>query len=262
MKELLKKVAARVARTAPVRSAVVHLVWPSIVGCISQEIQPDVPSATGLIEAMAWKNHAYLVQWEELASGTNCCNGRLQCDRKTRAVMLDISLAAIQSQAGDVFEFGVSSGESFLEFLDRCPDRQSYGFDSFAGIPEDWWTRPKGAFAAPPPHFTNPSGHLVKGWYDESVPRFFRDWNGFIALLHIDCDLYSSTATALRYALDRCGPNTVVLFDEYYNYPGFAGHEWLAWREARAERGIRAKCIAYDGRRAAFQIIAMQKQEL
>jgi hypothetical protein len=89
-----------------------------------------------------------------------------------------------------------------------------------------------------PPQFTNPNGHLIKGWYDESAPRFFRDWKGSIALLHIDCDLYSSTAIAFRYALDHCGHETVVLFDEYYNYPGFAGHEWLAWREAKDEHGI------------------------
>jgi hypothetical protein len=111
-----------------------------------------------------------------------------------------------------------------------------------------------------PPQFTNPNGHLIKGWYDESAPRFFRDWKGSIALLHIDCDLYSSTAIAFRYALDHCGHETVVLFDEYYNYPGFAGHEWLAWREAKDEHGILARCIAYDGRRAAFQITTTQGQ--
>jgi hypothetical protein len=260
MKEFLKKVAARVANWAPVRSAVVHLVYPNIVRCISQEIRADVSSDTGFIEAMAWKNHAYLVMWEELAPGENCCQGPLRSDRETRSRMLDIVLEAIQSRAGDVFEFGVAAGESFLQFLDRCPNRQIYGFDSFEGIPEDWWTRPKGTFAAPPPQFTNPNGHLIKGWYDESAPRFFRDWKGSIALLHIDCDLYSSTAIAFRYALDHCGHDTVVLFDEYYNYPGFAGHEWLAWREAKDEHGILARCIAYDGRRAAFQITTTQGQ--
>jgi Methyltransferase domain len=259
MKQFLKELAARVARSAPIRSAVVHLVYPNVVRCISGEIRPDVPSDTGLIEAMAWKNHAYLVMSEELASGTNCCHGPLKCDYGTRQRMLDIVLAAIQSRAGDVFEFGVASGDSFLQFLDRCPNRQVYGFDSFEGLPEEWWTRPKGTFAAQPPEFTNPNGHLIKGWYDESVPRFFRDWTGSIALLHIDCDLYSSTTTSLGYALDHCGANTVVLFDEYYNYPGFAWHEWLAWKEAKEDRSIVAKCLAYDGRRAAFQIKTLQE---
>jgi hypothetical protein len=140
---------------------------------------------------MAWKNHAYLVMWEELAPGTNCSQGPLKSDRETRLRMLDIVLEAIQSCAGDVFEFGVSSGESFLQFLDRCPDRQIYGFDSFEGIPEDWWTRPKGTFAAPPPQFTNPNGHLVKGWYDESLPRFLA-----IGMAPLPC--YTSTATFIH----------------------------------------------------------------
>jgi hypothetical protein len=259
MKQLLKKIAARVARSAPVRGAVNHLVYPNIVRCISGEIRPDVPSETGWIEAMAWKNHAYLVLSEELVSGTNCCDGPLKHDAQTRRRMLDVVLAAIQTQAGDVFEFGVAAGDSFLQFLERCPNRQIYGFDSFEGLPEDWWTRPTGTFAAAPPQFAHPNGHLVKGWYDESVPRFFRDWTGSIALLHIDCDLYSSTTTSLRYGLNRCGVNTVVLFDEYYNYPDFARHEWLAWKEAKQARGIVAKCLAYDGRRAAFQIEAIQE---
>jgi hypothetical protein len=46
----------------------------------------------------------------------------------------------------------------------------------------------------------------------------------------------------------------IILFDEYYNYPDFAQHEWLAWREIRSRYRIVAPCVAYDGRRAAFQI--------
>jgi hypothetical protein len=169
--------------------------------------------------------------------------------------LFDVVLPAIESVPGDILEFGVSSGESFLMFLERCPARQVFGFDSWEGLPEQWWTRPKGTFAAVPPQFTSSNGHLVKGWYNESVPPFFRDWSGVIALLHIDCDLYSSTAIAFRYALPRCGPGSVVLFDEYYNYPGFAEHEYLAWRQAREEFGITAQCIGFDGRRAAFRIL-------
>ncbi len=81
-----------------------------------------------------------------------------------------------------------------------------------------------------------------------------RSQSSHIAILHIDCDVYSSTAVVFQHALPYSGPGTVVLFDEYWNYPMFAEHEWLAWRRARAEWCIVAQCIGYDGRRAAFRI--------
>lgn len=250
----LKKLAARAANTRLVRSLIVHLVYPTIVRCLSDEISEDVDSPSGLVEAFGWKAHALAVKNEELTGGKNCCGEKSQSTPESRARLLDVVLENAARQPGDVFEFGVASGDSFLTFLERCPNRHVWGFDSWEGLPEEWWTRPKGSFAAAPPRFSNPNGHLIQGWYEESVPRFFRNWSGRIAILHIDCDLYSSTSTVFQYVLQHCGPGTVVLFDEYWNYPGFAGHEWLAWRRACAEWSIGAPCVGYDGRRAAFQI--------
>jgi Methyltransferase domain len=254
MIQWLKRLAARIANTRLVRSLVVNLVYPTIVRCLLAEVQPDVNSLSGLVEAFGWKTHSLLVKSEELADGRNCCGERSESTRESRARLLDVVLESAASVPGDVFEFGVASGDSFLTFLERCPERQVYGFDSWEGLPEQWWTRPKGTFAAAPPEFTNANGHLVKGCFNETAPPFFRDYRGHIAILHIDCDLYSSTATALQHAIPCCGPGTVVLFDEYWNYPMFADHEWRAWRRARAECCIVAQCIGYDGRRAAFRI--------
>ena len=257
MKQALKKMAERIAAWPIIRSTVVHLVYPNVVRCMLQEIRPDEMPDAGVVGAISWKAHSYLVLNEELSSGQNCCQEEWRSDRNTREKILAIVLETIAGNPGDIFEFGVSAGESFLYFVEHCPDRQVYGFDSFEGLPEDWWSRPKGTFAAAAPQLTRTNGHLVKGWFDQSVPEFFSRWTGRIALLHIDCDLYSSTATAFQYAIEFCAPGTVVLFDEYFNYPGFAQHEWRAWRERRAERGIKAKCIAFDGRRAAFQILEL-----
>jgi hypothetical protein len=254
MKQRLKRIVAGIANTRVVRSVVFHLIYPTIVKCLLADVPPDEDSPTGVVEAFGWKAHALLVKNEELVDGKNCSGIRSESTRESRARLLDVVLENAACLQGDVFEFGVASGESFLTFLERCPDRQVYGFDSWEGLPEDWWTRPKGAFASAPPIFNNPNGHLVKGWYNESAPDFFRVWHGQIAILHIDCDLYSSTATVFQHALPYCRPGTVVLFDEYWNYPTFAEHEWLAWRRARAEYSIAAECIGYDGRRAAFRI--------
>jgi hypothetical protein len=254
MKQHLKNIAAQVAETQFIRSVVVHLIYPTILRALHGEIRADINSPSGLIEAMSWKTHAYLTKSEELAGGKNCCPETSDSTWESREQLFQVVLDEIESMTGDIFEFGVSTGKSFLTLLERCPDRQVYGFDSWEGIPEDWWTRPKGSFSAEMPQFSNLNGHLVKGWYDETVPRFFSEWKGSIALLHIDCDLYSSTATVFQHALRHCHSGTVVVFDEYYNYPGFAEHEWRAWCQARTEWSITAKCIAYDGRRAAFRI--------
>ena len=254
LKAALKPLMNRLAAWQPIRSAVLHLVYPNIVRALLDEVQPDTPSPSGVVEAWAWKIHSQILRSEEMADGENCAEDGMRCDANTRRRILDVVAQHLIQVPGEIFEFGVSSGESFLEFLNRFPARHVYGFDSFEGLPEDWWTRPKGTFAAEPPRFTSPYGHLIKGWYNESAPSFFSGWTGVIALLHIDCDLYSSSAIAIGHAIKYCVPGSVVLFDEYYNYPGFESHEWRAWREARALYAISARCIAYDGRRAAFVI--------
>jgi hypothetical protein len=254
VKNTLKRLAARFAAWQPVRSAVIHLVYPNIVRALFQEVQADKESPTGLVETWGWKIHSVIVRSEELASGQNCGTEKSSCDIETRSRILDVVMRTIAVVPGDICEFGVAAGDSFLEFLRRVPDRQVYGFDSFEGLPEDWWTRPKGTFASSPPNVLSPNGHLVKGWFDRTVPEFFSKWTGRIALLHVDCDLYSSSKVVFRHSLQYCAPGTVVLFDEFYNYPGFEDHEWRAWNEAKAAYEIRAECVAYDGRRAAFRI--------
>jgi hypothetical protein len=255
MKKTLKAWTARVAGSKPVRSFVANLVYPTIVRCLHAEIQTDVVSPSGLAEAFAWKSHAYLVLNEELRlTGRDCSSGNMRCDRETRAAIIDVVMEHIKTVEGDILEFGVYQGESVRAFASRCPERQVFGFDSFEGLPESWWTRPKGTFKTDVPTFEQVNVTLVKGFFDESVPRFLEEWKGNVSLLHIDCDLYESTRLCLLPLLRRCHVGTVVLFDEYYNYSDFASHEWLAWREAKDLYGILAPCIAYDGRRAAFRI--------
>jgi hypothetical protein len=52
-----------------------------------------------------------------------------------------------------------------------------------------------------------------------------------ISLLHIDCDLYSSTRTVLEQIGGLLLPGSIVVFDEYLNYHGWKNHEFKAWQE-------------------------------
>ncbi len=81
---------------------------------------------------------------------------------------------------------------------------------------------------------------LVVGWFDQTLPGFLAERPGEpVALLHVDCDLYSSTRTVFSQLGERIVAGTVIVFDEYFNYPGWRAHEYQAFQEFVRERGLR-----------------------
>lgn len=147
---------------------------------------------------------------------------------------------------GLVLEFGVASGRSIAWIGQERAAQTVYGFDSFEGLPEDW--RPgfgAGTFAQAPPAVPK-NVELVVGWFNATLPGFVAAHPGPVALLHVDCDLYSSTVTILEALADRIVPGTVIVFDEFLNYPGWPQHEVRAWNEFVARTGIKyryAGCV-------------------
>ncbi|MEO0413476.1 MAG: class I SAM-dependent methyltransferase [Verrucomicrobiota bacterium] len=133
---------------------------------------------------------------------------------------------------GLILEFGVFKGTSITHIAKQvqCP---VYGFDSFEGLPEDWTHfQRKGRFSLEgnlPP--VPPNVELFKGWFDDSLPPFLADHPGDARLIHIDCDIYSSTKTVLTELTPRIKSGTVIVFDEYFNYPGWQKHEHKAFME-------------------------------
>jgi hypothetical protein len=151
-----------------------------------------------------------------------------------RAISSDLELlrhAVLEAPSeGLILEFGVASGRT-IRHLAGLTSRTIHGFDSFEGLPEAW--RPgfeKGAFAQPLPTVPN-NVVLHKGWFSETLPKFLEQHSDSVALLHIDCDLYSSTSLVLKYLKERVRSGTVIVFDEYFNYPGWRQHEHKAFEE-------------------------------
>jgi Macrocin-O-methyltransferase (TylF) len=70
---------------------------------------------------------------------------------------------------------------------------------------------------------------------------------GPVSLLNVDCDLYSSTRTILRYLGHKIVPGTIILFDEYLNYPGWWQHEFKAFQEYIAWSGQTYEYISIIG---------------
>jgi len=146
---------------------------------------------------------------------------------------------------GMALEFGVYSGTT-LEIISRLRGNdQVYGFDSFEGLPEDWRsTFPRGTFGLTQLPSV-PGAELVVGWFDRTLPAFLAEHGDPVMFLHIDADLYSSAKTVLEHVGPRLVPGSVIVFDEYFNYPGWEQHEHRAWQEFVESTGMPFQYEAY-----------------
>lgn len=152
----------------------------------------------------------------------------------------------IAPSGGMALEFGVFEGRSLAVIAEIRKRRGVYGFDSFQGLPEDY--RPhvrQGAFALD--RLPDVDGaELVIGWFDETLPSFLESHLGPVDFLHVDGDLYSSAVTVLGLVGPRLRPGSVVIFDEFFNWPGWEDDgEFRAWEEYLARTGTRVKYEAY-----------------
>jgi hypothetical protein len=147
---------------------------------------------------------------------------------------------------GLVVEFGVASGLSLREIAARR--LPAHGFDSFEGLPEDWIPGAKaGTFAQQ--HLPEVGGaELHVGWFEDTLPTFLAAHSGPFAFVHLDADLYSSTKTVFELGEDRFVPGTVLLFDEYFNYPGWEQHEHRAFTEFIAHTEHTFEYLSYNSR--------------
>jgi hypothetical protein len=134
-------------------------------------------------------------------------------------------------------EFGVFTGTT-LAIIADARGGDVYGFDSFQGLPAAWRPGfPEGMFGVDNLPDV-PGSELVVGLFADVLPGFLADHPGHVDFLHVDCDLYSSTVTVLEQVGPRLRPGSVVVFDEYLNYPGWLEHEYRAWTEYVAKSGI------------------------
>ena len=142
---------------------------------------------------------------------------------------------------GMALEFGVADGAS-LRHVSKQSTRRFHGFDSFEGLPENWsgTFERKGKFSragdlpAVPVNVT-----LHPGWFSHTLPIILKTHpNERVAFLHVDCDIYSSTRTVFELLAPRLGPGSVIVFDEYFNYPNWRRHEFKAFQEFIRDSGV------------------------
>ena len=164
-----------------------------------------------------------------------------------RYALLQFALARAPQQ-GLVLEFGVEKGDS-LRWIARHTGRPVHGFDSFHGLPVDWRgtkeTRGKFDLRGRLPKVP-PNARLHVGWFDQTLPPFLAATPDAVALVHIDCDVYESTRTVFELLSDRIGGGSWIVFDEYFNYPGWRLHEFKAFQEWIAAGGRRYRYAGFS----------------
>lgn len=132
---------------------------------------------------------------------------------------------------GLIMEFGVATGRTLNHFARSWPNKTVYGFDGFQGLPENWtWYIRKAHFKQPLPGVRD-NCRLIVGWFDQTLDLFLEQHAGPAAFVHIDSDLYSSAQFVLDRLAPRIVPGTVILFDEYFNFPGWQQDEFRAWKD-------------------------------
>ena len=96
-----------------------------------------------------------------------------------------------------------------------------FGFDSFEGLPEDWHAgKQKGAFSTggKHPEIADARVSFVAGWFQNSLRQFmtsYRPQNQLV--IHVDCDVYSSTLYCLTMLDPWMTPGTVIVLDDFFD---------------------------------------------
>lgn len=161
---------------------------------------------------------------------------------KTLGIYSILKYISTKTVYGDMVECGVGRGSSLFTIANISNliglDRKLYGFDSFQGFPEP--TMEDKSFRNPQKGEWNDTslqhvsehfkfGGLEKYYYDNVtlIPGFFEktlpitEINS-ISFLHLDCDLYDSYKTCIKYLYPKLTPDSIVMYDEY-NHPKWPG---------------------------------------
>ena len=156
---------------------------------------------------------------------------------------------------GCVLECGVWRGGMIAGLVTLLGSERDYFlFDSFEGLPPAKQVDGEGALrwqantgvaeyfdnCSAPPEFASEamriagarSFSLIKGWFNETVPKFKPP--SPIALLRLDGDWYESTMVCLVHLFDEVAPGGIVILDDYYTWDGCcrALHDFLSKRSA------------------------------
>ena len=179
--------------------------------------------------------------------------------RPSRGSFYQSIVNSIDKEKALVCEFGVYNGRSINTLSSMLPNAVFFGFDSFTGLPETWEGNDldKGYFnrlGIPP--VVNGNVELRIGSFNDTIPIFIEEISQKtqIDLLHIDCDIYTSTKTVLDLCHLNINSGTIIIFDEYFSYPNWRNHEHKAFTEFVNQFGHQFEYLFYRTRQLCVRI--------
>lgn len=158
--------------------------------------------------------------------------------RKYRDALQSMTQALGAENLGDYLEFGVYQGTSLSCMFAASQDLglkhfRLFGFDSFEGLPptaqsEDAQVWRPGEFRSSLDYTTEYLTHkgvdwnrviLIKGWFDDTLTEgTIRKYNiTKTSVIMMDCDLYSSTKTALAFCKPLIKDQVIIFFDDWFS---------------------------------------------
>jgi len=177
----------------------------------------------------------------------------LFCDDR----LAHLEYALSQRPSGPILEFGVYKAITTNFIARRCPDTQIYGFDSFQGLPEHWYgnrfSRRNYNRRGRLPRVAN-NVELIVGLFQDTLEPFLKRVPGPFAVVHIDCDLYSSSRFVLTHLAGRLVEGAIMIFDEFFNYHGYQLHEFRAFHEFLEETGMTPDYLAFSGQQVSVRL--------
>jgi Macrocin-O-methyltransferase (TylF) len=189
----------------------------------------------------------------KMRSVDNYANGYDLLESMSSAVHPDLI------QFGHLIECGVGSAKTLNHLARIFSNKLVKGFDSFDGLPENWYgNHRQGAGARETLPYVRKNCRLYVGMFDQTLPKFERSTDEPIALLHVDCDLYSSTVTVLNSLERLIVPGTIIVFSGYINYPGWQEDSHRAWAEHVDKNKIN---YSYIGRVSCGHQVAIRINE-
>lgn len=159
------------------------------------------------------------------------------------------------NEDGLFIECGVFNADSINYFASKKKKIKFYGFDSFEGLSENWTGhhKGKGAFDLGGVLPTvKDNVELIKGWIDDTYPKFLKEKSQMITFLHIDTDTYSPALIILRESKPYFKKGTIVIFDELIGYPNWKNGELKALNEVMNEDEY--EFIAFANAQSAIKI--------
>jgi hypothetical protein len=170
-----------------------------------------------------------------------------------------LSLAQTMAVSSTFCEFGVFKGYTANLIAKMIAPLYLNGFDSFEGLPETWQPRYRRGHFAFKDWMRNlrleGNVNLHAGKFSDTVPSFKASLKEPICFIHMDCDLYSSASYVLKELSAHIGRGTIIVFDEYFNYPGWRQHEHAALQEFIATQNLKYRYLAYATRSEPVAII-------